>query len=342
MGARVTVARKGATASSSCLAARTTRSASRKERCAEEAVATGPLGALSHDELGVIVDGLANPLQPVVAVAFSSTCKGLRTPLWAALKVLQQRHEKAVAFCSKLYPRTSCAELCIETMVYPHGLAADDFVTLGMLLSAGSITRVKRLNLNQLQVYDTGMQSLCKGLGSGSVPSLHALSLLNNKLGLAAAEAFAAALCRGAMPQLERLWLHANPIGDEGVAALAPPLQALRSLKVLAMPGCSIGDKGLASLVADLGEDDFKALERLDLADNWITEAGASTLVSAVLSGTFQSLDTLVIVGNLGDEAEEENLKHQLGRMWAETVDSDFEEEGEEEEASTEEDEEGF
>jgi len=66
--------------------ARATRSASRKARVTE-AVATGPLGALSHDELGVIFDGLADPLQPGVAVALSSTCLGLRTPLRAALEV---------------------------------------------------------------------------------------------------------------------------------------------------------------------------------------------------------------------------------------------------------------
>ena len=51
--------------------------------------------ALSHDELGVIVDGLADPLQPGVAVALSSTCLGLRTPLFAALQVLQARHGRA-------------------------------------------------------------------------------------------------------------------------------------------------------------------------------------------------------------------------------------------------------
>ena len=39
------------------MATRATRSASRKARLTE-AVATGPLGALSHDELGVIIDGL--------------------------------------------------------------------------------------------------------------------------------------------------------------------------------------------------------------------------------------------------------------------------------------------
>ena len=88
------------------MAARATRTASRAARL-NEAVATGPLGALSHDELGVIVDGLADPLQPVVAVALSSTCLGLRTPLWAALEVLKERHARAVVLCRKV--ARSCA-----------------------------------------------------------------------------------------------------------------------------------------------------------------------------------------------------------------------------------------
>ena len=67
-----------------------------------EAVATGPLGALSHDELGVVFDGLADPLQPVVAVALSSTCLGLRTPLRAALEVLKEQNESAAALCRKV------------------------------------------------------------------------------------------------------------------------------------------------------------------------------------------------------------------------------------------------
>ena len=90
------------------MAARATRSASRKARLTE-AVATGPLGALSHDELGVIVDGLADPLQPVVAVALSSTCLGLRTPLHAVFEVLKERHARAKALCRKV--RMSCAEM---------------------------------------------------------------------------------------------------------------------------------------------------------------------------------------------------------------------------------------
>ena len=139
------------------MAARTTRSASRKARVTE-AVATGPLGALSHDELGVIFDGLADPLQPVVAVALSSTCLGLRTPLQAALEVLKEQYEKAVALCRKagkfdhatqsVWPM-SCAELrdvheldwglpC-DSWMSSRGLTADDMATLGMLLSLSLI-----------------------------------------------------------------------------------------------------------------------------------------------------------------------------------------------------------
>ena len=62
--------------------------------------------ALSHDELGVIFDGLADPLQPVLAVLFSSTCKGLRTPpvLQSAQLTLTRRHCRA----AKLWWRWSC------------------------------------------------------------------------------------------------------------------------------------------------------------------------------------------------------------------------------------------
>jgi len=51
---------------------------------------------ISHDELGVIFDGLADPWHPLYAVALSSTCKRLRTPMRAALEVLAEQHERAM------------------------------------------------------------------------------------------------------------------------------------------------------------------------------------------------------------------------------------------------------
>ena len=116
------------------MAARVTRSTSRKAASASSSSDDDSrclLLALSHDELGVIVDGLADPLQPVVAVALSSTCLGLRTPLQAALQVLKGRHERAAALCRKV--GTSCVGMrdAEELNWSWKGLTADDVATLG-------------------------------------------------------------------------------------------------------------------------------------------------------------------------------------------------------------------
>ena len=259
------------------MAARATRSASRKARLTE-AVATGPLGALSHDELGVIFDGLADPLQPVVAVALSSTCLGLRTPLRAALEVLQQRRETAKALCRKLWtfgacgdddgatwgdvPMRSCTELIEAHELSGEGLTIDNMVTLSMILQTNGLKSLQGLDISESS--GAGVQAFFEGLGRGATPSLCYLHLVANKIGPAGAEALAKAFRRGAMPKLEQLSLAKNPIGNEGLAALVS-LRKLPALKRLRLDKCDIGDEGVASLVAGLGKDDFKALEKLSL-----------------------------------------------------------------------------
>ena len=47
----------------------------------------------------------------------------------------------------------------------------------------------------------------------------------------------------------------------------------------------------MASLVANLGKDDFKALERLWLGNNQITDAGMTTLVAALDAGRLPRLN---------------------------------------------------
>ena len=267
------------------IAARATRSASRKAR-RTEAVATGPLGALSHDELGVIFDGLADPLQPVVAVALSSTCPGLRTPLRAALEVLQERHARAVALCRKV--GRNCAELrgAGELDWINRGLTAADMATLAMILCTNGLLRLQRLDLPFNRFGNAGMQALCEGLSRGGAPSLRVLNLNSNQLGPAGAEALAAALHRGAMPKLEVLWLGGNPIGNQGVASLVLALRTLPVLKNLRLTFCEIGDEGVSSLFANLGKDDFKALESLDFRHNKITQKGLPSKLTAALDAT--------------------------------------------------------
>ena len=254
--------------------------------------------ALSHDELGVIVDGLADPLQPVVAVALSSTCLGLRTPLRAALEVLKERHEKAKALCRKM--RRSCAPLHGATRLLwsSKGLTAADMATLVMILRTIGLPRLEELYLGMNPFGDVGVQALCEGLDEGVAPSLRTLHLLGNKIGPAGAEAVAAALRRGAMLKLERLFLDRNPLGNQGVASLAAPLRKLPALTVLNLGDCGIGDEGVASLFANLGKDDFKALERLYLDGNNLTDAAWATLVSAIDGGRMPHIDWITLYSN--------------------------------------------
>ena len=279
------------------MAARVTRSASRAASSTSDDASRCLLLALSHDELGVIVDGLADPLQPVVAVALSSTCLGLRTPLLAALEVLKVRHEKAVALCRKL--AKSCAGVRGAERLVGH-LAADDAATLAMILRTNGLPCLRDLYLGGNGLGDAGVQALCEGLGRGTAPSLRILSLGHNKFGPAGAEALAAALCRGAFPKLEVLCIHRNPIGSQGVASLAAQLRKMPALTKLFLDGCENGDEGVASLVGNLGKDDFKALQHLELSHNRITDAGMAKLLAALEAGGLTKLvnQPFLLLGN--------------------------------------------
>jgi len=279
------------------MAARATRSATHRARVAE-AVATGTFGALSHDELGVIVDGLADPLQPVVAVALSSTCLGLRTPLQAALEVLKERHEKAKALCRKLVK--SCAEVRGAERLYASSrlVADDEAATLGMILRTKGLPRLQELYLRSNGFGDAAMHVLCEGLGRGAAPSLRILSLADNKFGPAGAEALAAALGRGAFPKIDMLSLGRNPIGNQGATALASPLRKLPAFQALLLDCCEICDEGVASLVDNLGKDDFKKLEILHLSHNQITDAGMVKIVAAIDAGGLPKIHQICLGGN--------------------------------------------
>ena len=138
------------------------------------------------------------------------------------------------------------------------------------------------------------MRKFCEGLGEGrgdcTAPSLLEFAVNSNNLGPAGAEALAVALHRVGMPELHRLALNRNSIGSHGMASLALPLRKLPALRRLDLHNCEIGDEGVASLVADLGKDDFKALESLWLGYNKITDAGAAKLVAAIDAGGLPKL----------------------------------------------------
>ena len=291
------------------MAARATRSASPRR---EEAVATGPLGALSHDELGVIFDGLADPLQPVVAVALSSTCLGLRTPLRAALAVLEERHARAVALLRKAGRYDAAADYfkgqvgltCeevrgfkglnfsdddLENFSDDGHLALDDIATLGTIMPW-----LPKLRVLQVETHGLGPAGINAFLGCcGIMPSLIELRFSDDDEELGPSRhppSIAGALPRGALPKLEKLGLHGCRLGNQGMAVLMPTLRKLPALKTLYLGDNDLGGEGFAPLVTGLDKDDFKALTGLFLHGNDLDDANCDTLARSLSAGAFPML----------------------------------------------------
>jgi len=111
-----------------------------------------------------------------------------------------------------------------------------------------------------------------------------------------------------------------NPVGDQGMTALAAPLRKLPALNSLDLGNCELGDKGVASLVANLGKDDFKALTALYLHNNKITDAGCATLSRALDDGVCPALQILRfgrLVNNPASEAARQAVRDALSRAIA-------------------------
>jgi hypothetical protein len=81
-----------------------------------------------------------------------------------------------------------------------------------------------------------------------------------------------------------------NSRRESYAAKLVCPTCKLPALLWLALGLCEIGDEGVASLVADLGKDDFKALRQLHLIGNQITDTGMAKLAGAIDGGGMPKL----------------------------------------------------
>eukprot|EP00964_Phaeocystis_antarctica_P111901 scaffold76159_cov51-Phaeocystis_antarctica.AAC.3 len=259
--------------------------------------------SLSGDEQRILFTQLCNVLEPRVAVYLSSTCNELRELTQALLQQLRTDHEAATALCHKLGLR-SCKELREAKVAHwiDGGLSAADLALLGTLGSV--LPALETLDLYEMSgsAGPDGVQQLAEGLGAGALLAVTLLQIFGMHVGDTGASALAAALGRGALPRLKNLQLVSAGIGDAALVALAPALRQLPALECLFVHDNPLGDEGLAALVAPppppppAGVPPPSAgvltkLKVLFLQETQVTDAGCATLAAALDSGAMPALE---------------------------------------------------
>jgi hypothetical protein len=269
------------------------------------------LAALSGDAQCIIFSRLCNVLDTRIAVAFSSTSSELRAVTQAQRQQLRTDYEAAAALCRRMGMQ-SCKELRVAKMVncYRKGLSVDDLATLGTLSSV--LPALESLSLFEPTAGPDGVPRLAERLGAGALPAVTFLDLRSMHVGGAGALALAAALGRGALPRLEVLFLGGAAIGDAGLVALAPALRRLPALEYLYLHQNPWGDEGLAALVVPPPPPAgalppptgvLTKLKTLTLSDTQITDAGCAALAAALDSGALPALEVVYMNGTLASAA---------------------------------------
>ena len=297
------------------------------------------LCALNDDALGIISYGLCNPLEPRVAVAFSSASRGLRALTHALRQQLRADHDVAAALCHRMGTR-SCKELreAKELQWEGNGLCAADLTTLGTLVSvlphlehlrlresrpvtlASALPLLEHLDLRESS--DDGVPELMAKVGVGTLPALTDLALSVMHVGDPGASALGAALGRGALPRLRTLELLDAAIGSAGLVALAPALRKLPALEVLALAFNPLGDEGIAALVAppppagalSPPAAGLTKLIVLILDGTLIADAGCAALISALDSGALPALEYLMVGNSPASPAAVDAVRAALAR----------------------------
>ena len=283
----------------------------------EDVLPAASMVALPDELLQHIFRQACNALEPRHAVALSSASHGLWAVTQEGRQLLKADHEAAAILCLKMGLR-SCKELREAKEVYWYyneGLyTAADLTLLGTLgsvlpaLEGLYLDGLKGLFLHEPAAGPDGVQLLAEKLGAGALPAVTYLSIRHMNVGDAGASALAVALGQGALPRLKSLSLDHAAIGDAGLVALAPALRRRATLELLylALLDNPFGDEGLTALVVappppagapPPPTGGLAMLKRLDLSYTQITDAGCTTLTSALDSGALPALDELYLDG---------------------------------------------
>ena len=294
---------------------------------------------LSPDELGKVAHELCDPLRPRHAVHLSSTAKGLRAPMQAALCWLYWQRRAANALAAHLGERrapelgmgnglvrrfgagVSLSELELGSG-FNKPLTLDLWKTLGTLVGCGSFPHLTRLAIKgigtdqrvpsvfqwsrvhpqygRVYVYDDAVRAsdaevvalLAAGLHRGGLPSLLHLELYQTQIGNPAASVLSSVLTKRAVPKLASIHFSQNQLGDSGLSIMASALRQLPNLERIILDGNRIGDGGLATLLGEPMAGVFETLEYLRIGENNnVTDAGRA-LLSALPGGSTREVQS--------------------------------------------------
>ena len=250
----------------------------------------------SHDLVPKLAAELNNPLGPQPAIHLSGTAKGLRRPMQAPLAQLRARHVEARALAARIGMESHVVLRDVEDLrlgrTQDAPLALTHWRTLGMLIGCRSMLRLQVIEVYSSHTGAEGLASFAAGVCDGGLPWLTGLFLCLAHIGPRTAAALAAALTHRTLPSLAHLGLPNNPLGNAGLAALAPALRQLPTLQTLSLTNTSIGDEGLAALVAPPTAGVLGSLVSLYIGGNEITDAGCATLASSLRGGALPALGT--------------------------------------------------
>jgi len=152
------------------------------------------------------------------------------------------------------------------------------------------------------------LSNLVSGLAhTGNVLGLRTLNLSRNAITDVGMISLASALASRSLPLLERLVLHDNRIGDDGMAALAPALRDVCKLTTLVLHCNQLGERGVSSLMTIAAEAlepsppartrPLCRLKQLDLDFNRLGDGGCATLTAAITGGLMPALVKLSVGG---------------------------------------------
>ena len=165
------------------------------------------------------------------------------------------------------------------------------------------LTCLESLNLSHNRIGDAGVGALGSALQGGAFGRLRTLELGWNEIGSPGLRALALALRAGSTLALERLRLEGNAISDDGApfgelaGALAARTPELRELSFgTEVGGNYLGDACLFQLIDVLPS--LIKLQRLYLATNEISDAGAVALSSSICLGFGTGLQYVALQSN--------------------------------------------